>query len=268
MRKTWTTGTLVSFSKPATTAFCLFMALSSSMNSWGQAPPGENTSAVLGQLATAFSGTQVVQQIQLSGTATWTAGSSEDSGPVTLTASTNGSSQMQFALGSTGARTETQTGAGSSADCQWAGADGIAHEVSVGNCLKPMFWFLPALSLQPSLVPRSLSVVDLGAGTVGASSNIYRHLQSQLLVTALPDSLATNNTQEGIGDLGLDPVSFLPAVQAYSLLPDNGAPIPIAIEIHYSNYKTVDGVQIPLLIQRYVNGSLQIAIIVSSAQIN
>jgi hypothetical protein len=61
----------------------------------------------------------------------------------------------------------------------------------------------------------------------------------------------------------------LPAVLAYTVHPDNGAQgVTIAIEVHYSDYRTVNGVQVPFLIQRYVNGSLQLEISVSSAQIN
>jgi hypothetical protein len=69
-------------------------------------------------------------------------------------------------------------------------------------------------------------------------------------------------------DLGLDPNSFLPAVLTYSIRPANAVFMPIAVEIRYSNYQAVDGVKIPFTIQRYVNGSLQLEITLSSAQIN
>jgi hypothetical protein len=140
--------------------------------------------------------------------------------------------------------------------------------MSVANCWKPALWLLPAFSFQPSLIPNSVGLVDLGTGAVGASPNIYRHLQSQLLPAGLPTSIASSITQQSITDIGLDQATFLPEVLAYSILPDSGASTPIAIEIHYSNYQTVNGVQVPFLIQRYVNGSLQLAIVVSSAQIN
>lgn len=261
-------GTLFPSRKPAVTAFCLFTILFSSIYGLGQAPAGASASGVLSQMESAFSNGVVVQQIQLSGTATWTAGSLEDSGTASLTASSTGPSQLQLLLSSTGSRTETQTGLGSSADCQWAGANGVAHEVSLENCWKPALWFLPAFSFQPSLILSSVGLVDLGTGVVGTSPNIYRHLQGQLQPTGLPSSIASTVTQQSTTDIGLDPASLLPAVLAYSIFPDNGAPTPIAIEIHYSNYQSVNGVQIPFLIQRYVNGSLQLSIVVSSAQIN
>jgi hypothetical protein len=268
MSKAWTTGILFSSWKPAATAFCLFMALSSSMGCWGQAPQGAGASGVLSQLAAAFSGGQVIQQVQLTGTATWIAGSLQDSGTASLTASRDGSSQMQLALNSTGIRTETQTGIGEKAECQWKSSDGVPHNISSDNCWKPTLWFLPSLSLQPSLVNGDIGIADLGVEPVGTSNNSYRHLQGQLLFTSFPAAIGSTFALESTTDLGLDPTSLLPAVLAYSLQPESGLSMPIAIEIHYSNYQKVNGAQIPFLIQRYVNGSLQLAIVVDSAQVN
>lgn len=117
-------------------------------------------------------------------------------------------------------------------------------------------------------MPSYLGTVDLGLGTVGTSTSVYRHLQSQLAFSGLPSTLSTQVMQQSTSDLGLDPNSLLPAVLAYSVQPDSGAQTPIAIQILYSNYQTVNGVQIPFHIQRYVNGSLQLDILLSTAQIN
>jgi hypothetical protein len=229
---------------------------------------GASAGSTVGELSAAFSGGKTIQNVQLSGDAVWYAGSLEDSGTVTLTASPDGSWQMQLLLGASGQRTETQTGAGSSANCLWAGSDRVTHQVDLGNCWRPALWFLPAFSLQPSLVTNSFGIADLGMGTVGASKTEYRHLQGQLNPSSLPNSQGTSIEQQGTADLGLDPVTLLPAVLAYSIRPDNGAQVAIAIEVHYSDYHAINGVQIPFLIQRYVNGSLQLEIRVYSAQIN
>ncbi len=230
-------------------------------------PQGTSPATVLSELSASFSGGHVVQQVQLSGNAIWYAENHDDSGAVSLTATSNGSSQVQLQLESAGARTETQAGAGLNAQCQWAGNDGVAYEIDGRNCWKPELWFLPALSLQPSMVPSSLTVTDLGMGTVGSSSEVYRHLQSQLVFSDLPNSMSTDIARTSTTDLGLDPTTLLPAVLAYSLSPGNGALAPIAVEIHYSNYRVVSGVQIPFLIQRYVNGFLQLQVSITTAQI-
>jgi len=231
-------------------------------------PQGTNAYALLSQLTAAFSRGQLVQQVQLSGTATWYAGSQEDSGSVNLTASTDGSSQMQLSLDHTGQRTETETGVGSSAVCQWAGPDGVAHQADARNCWKPALWFLPAMSLQSSRLSTYLGLTDLGSGTVGNSPSIYRHLQGRLIFNSFSAAHTADIARESTTDFGLDPVSLLPSVLAYSVHPDNGAATTIAIEIHYSDYRLVDRVQIPFHIQRYVNGALQLDIVVRSAQVN
>jgi hypothetical protein len=191
-----------------------------------------------------------------------------DTGSATLSASTTGTSQIQLSLASSGARTEAASGEGTSLACSWSGEDGVVHSLDPDNCWRPLLWFLPSLSLQPSLLPTSLGATDLGTARVGFTQGSYRHLQSQLVFPSLSTQLATEIMQVSTTDLGLDPVSFLPAVMTYSIRPQNAAFMPTAMEIHYGNYQTISGVKIPFTIQRYVNGSLQLEITVTSAQIN
>ena len=228
---------------------------------------GKNANGALVQLSTAFASGTVVHDVTLSGNATWYAGSLVDTGTVTLTASSNGASQMQLELSSLGSRTESQTGTGLSTTCQWVDKDNKPHVVDSQNCWKPTLWFLPAFSLQPSLIPNYVGLIDLGTGTVGPSSTIYRHLQGHVTFSGLPDPLASAVTQQSITDIGLDAVTLLPAIVTYSLLPDSGATTPIQVSVEYANYQIVNGAKIPFLIRKFVNGALQLEIQVSSAQI-
>jgi hypothetical protein len=236
----------------------------------GASPQAGNAASALAQLAAAFSGSLTVQSVQLSGTAAWYEGSLEDSGTVNLTSAANGSSQMQLSLATTGQITETQTGTGSSATCQWSGEDAVVHSVDLGNCWRPALWFLPPLSLQPSVLSNEQAITDLGEGTVGSGETVYRHLQGQITPSgSWPSSNALSELiSRTTTDIGLDPTSFLPAVLAYSVYPNSGAPVSIPIEIYYSDYHAVAGVQIPFHIERYLNGSLQLDIHVSSATVN
>jgi hypothetical protein len=254
-------------------SFCCFLiapAVMSGASSGTTTTGSTGTSAttLLNQLSTAFSGGNVVHQVQLSGNASWHVGDINDTGTAALSAATSGSAQLQLFLSSSGSRTEQQSGQGMSLACTWSGADGVAHPIDPGNCWRPVTWISPPLSLQPSLLPSYLGAVDLGSGTVGLSTTTYRHLQCQLVLPGLTGTLAGDIMRRSTADLGLDPTSFLPAVLSYSIRPDNGAPIPIAIEIRYANYQAINGVQIPFTIQRYVNGSLQLEITISSAQVN
>lgn len=228
---------------------------------------GANATRVLGRISTAFAGGQFVHRAQLSGNAIWYIGETQDSGSAKLTASADGSFEMQLSLSSGGQRTETKT-VGSSTNCQWTGPDGVAQNEDLRNCLKPMVWFLPSISLQPAALSRELSVVDLGEGTVGSSEARYHHLQSQLSMVSYPNKIASELVQLSTTDLGLEPISELPAVLAYTIHPSNTALQPITVEVYYSDYHAVNGVQIPFLIQRYYNGALQLEIHIDSAKIN
>jgi hypothetical protein len=172
-------------------------------------------------------------------------GSLDDSGSATLSAATTGSSQMQLSLSASGTRTEAQTGQGSDLSCTWAGEDAVAHTTDPGNCWRPVIWFLPPLSLQPSLLPSSFGAMDLGTGKVGSGRGTYRHLQGELVLANLKTKLTSDIMLRSTADLGLDPASLLPAVLTYSIRPDDGASIPISVEIHYANYQTINGVKIP-----------------------
>ena len=230
-------------------------------------PQQSNATALIGQISNAFSGGQVIHQITLSGDAIWHAGGQEDSGPVTLTATMTGEFQMTLQL-SKGQKLETQTGTGTGAACSWTGTDGKAHNIDLSNCWKPAVWFLPAISLQPSMLSSSLVAADLGQGVIGSESTPYRHLNAQLQLTGLPAATIDSMEKRSTTDIGLEPTTMLPVVLEYKVHPDNGASIPISIEAHYSNYQDVNGVKIPFLIQRSVNNSLQLEITVTSAQIN
>jgi hypothetical protein len=224
-----------------------------------------NGTALVGQVLAAFSGGHAIHQVTLSGNVTWHAGSLEDSGPVALTASTDGQFQATFQL-SRGQRQETQAGSGANAACTWTGSDGTVHSVGLTNCLKPAVWFLPAISLQTALLSNSLVASDWGQGAVGGDG-VYRHLQIQLQLGGQEQTL-TDVTAQSITDFGLDSTTLLPAVLAYKVHPDSGTQIPIAIEVRYSDYHNIDGVNIPFSIQRYVNNSVQLEIVVSSVHIN
>jgi hypothetical protein len=226
-----------------------------------------NATALISQMSSAFSGSQVIHQITLSGNATWHAGSLVDSGPATLTASSDGQFHVTLQL-SGGQKLEGRTGTGTTAACSYSGADGVAHNVDLANCWKPAVWFLPAISLPMSLLSNSLIASDLGQGAIGSGTGTYRHLQARLQLSGLSPQTLAHVTQQSVTDMGLDTSTMLPVLLAYRVYPDNGLQVVIAIEVHYSDYRDVNGVKIPFLIQRYINNSLQLEIAVESVSVN
>ena len=227
---------------------------------------GQTTaSSLLTQISQAFVTNSVVSTIQLTATANWYAGSFEDSGSATLTASANGASQIQLNLAKKGIWTEAQGQIDPSMSCSWADSSAARHVLSGSSCVKPTVWFLPALTLQPSSTLSSITATDLGMSPVGNST--YRHARLQFPSSAM-DPAAVGVAQNSSIDIGVDPTSFLPQVVAYTVPPDDGSPVLIPIEIHFSDYRTIQDAQIPFRIQRYVNGTLQLDLTVEAAQIS
>jgi hypothetical protein len=233
-----------------------------------QPPAGANATASIAQLEQAFSVRKPVTSVNLFGNAVWTAGTLSDSGTVTLAASSGGSAQMQLELASTGSRTELSSGIAAGSRCSWSGNDRLKHDMDPANCWKPLLWFLPAFSIQPSLMPDALVASDLGVGSVGHAAGPLRHLQFEYGFQQNKLEDTKELMRLSASDLGLDRASYLPSVLTYDILSDGDAPSSVHIEVRYADYKDVNGVQVPFTIQRYVNGSLQLDISIQNAEIN
>lgn len=253
-----------------------FMALLHPLQSFSQettAPTApivnaaSNSAATLASINQAFSEGKPVARVDLTGNATWILGNGEDSGSVSLSVSQDGSATMSLTLGS-GNRVESSLGSGLDTQCQWVDKGGQSHATSTANCWKPAVWFLPDFSLQPTQIKGAVSVDDLGEGTVGSSPDTLRHLQARFDLPTKSGKEAQGIARWSMTDLGVDPSTYLPSILAYTVVPDNGVESSIAVEVRYGNYRQVEGVQIPFSIQRYLNGSLQLDITLSGAQVN
>lgn len=233
----------------------------------GQAPTStasNDATTLLAAISKAAWGGTAATSIQLSGNATWQAGSEVEQGTVTVSADDSGNSSLQISGGIN--RVETETAIGPGRLCQWSGDDGQLHTVDSINCAKPIEWLLPALTLQPGLTPASAGFVDLGISAF--SSGKLRHLQAQLVLPGLPTKAEAEWMRRSTMDVGVDPATFLPTVLTYHVHPDNGAPVKVAIEIRYSDYHKIGNAEIPFHIQRYISGALQLDLQITSATLS
>ncbi len=224
-----------------------------------------NAGAALTQLSQAMFGSLPVQKIVLSGQVAWTVGTSQDSGQVTLTADVTGNVITDYVLAKSGEHKDVVE-AGPLSACTLSLPSKAAKAANGLSCWRPTAWFYPAISLQPASLLSGVGVLDLGDGKVG--SGTCRHLQSQLVLAGLYAPLIARLMTDSTTDIGLDSSSFLPTVLRYSVHPDDGSPPLIPIEIHFSNYQRTNGIQVPFLIEKYVNGALQSSITVTSTQID
>jgi hypothetical protein len=66
----------------------------------------------------------------------------------------------------------------------------------------------------------------------------------------------------------LDSATLFPAAIKFNAHPDNNALLDIPIELDYSNYQSLSGVQLPLHIQKLFNNNLFLDLQFTSATLN
>jgi hypothetical protein len=209
----------------------------------------------------ALTGSVTVNDVILQATANYVAGSDEESGTATLTARGNQQSLVQLNL-SGGPRQEIRNGPAGA----WSGPDGTAHSMAIHNCWTDASWFFPALTLEAVASDTQTAVAYLGTDT--SKGTPLLHLQ----VTRAPAGQAASVTALVLGlstmDVYFNPQSYLPVVLDFNTHPDIDAGTNLPVEIQFGNFQTMSGVLVPLQVQKYLQGSLLLNLVVSNATIN
>jgi hypothetical protein len=227
--------------------------------------PPADAGTLLAGLAATFSNVQSIGSVQLNGTVQRYTGSTSDSGPVALTANADGSNQIRLEL-SEGTRTELQTAADASRSCQWSGSDGVMHDSSGSNCWTAVVWFLPQIALQPA---RPSPILGTNyEGMQSTAEGTFYVLENHLIVSPgkTPAAVTSQIQNQSATTLYLDATTLLPSVLDYTVLSDSGSTA-ISVEVRYSHYQRLSGLMIPGRIERYLDGSLELAIDVNQATI-
>lgn len=205
--------------------------------------------ALLQQSLAALTGGQSITDITLSGTARRIAGSDDETGTATLKAIA-GASRMDLSV-SGGARTEianltTTTGS-------WSGPDGVSHSIALHNLMNQAGMF-PAFTLA-AITPAQDFVVTLAGQETKVGHSVYHLSVSQQFpkMSAKTAALSQHLTQM---DIFLDASTLLPAAFDFSVHPDNDAGLDIPVELFFSDYRSVNGAQVPFHIQKLLNNSL------------
>lgn len=213
----------------------------------------------------ALTGGAQIQDVSLSGSANRVAGADEETGTVILKALGATYSELNLNL-SGGVRSEVRTAPGGVPQGSWTAPNGSVNPFAQHNCLTDAAWFFPALSALSQLSNPNLIAKYIGQETRGQEA--VQHLQLFLtlpVTTSDPSGLYSTLTTE---DLYLDASSFLPVALKFSAHPDNNALANIPVEVDFSNYQSVSGIQVPFRIQKLLNGSLFLDITVQSAVLN
>jgi hypothetical protein len=221
--------------------------------------------ALVAKSLVALDGSTPIAAVTLTGTATRSAGSDTGTGTVTLKALGTSSSRMDLSL-SDGTFSEIRTSPSGGPQGQWLAATGSYNSMAIHNCFTDAAWFFPALTVLSETSNSNLSIIYVGQETKNGISVQHLHFASNSAAqtTGVADPLvALSGT-----DVYLASSSLLPVAFAFNSHPDNNALLNIPVEVDFSNYEVVNGVQIPFRIQKFLNGSLFLDMTIQSANVN
>lgn len=216
--------------------------------------------ALTSKAIAAMTGNQVIHDITLTGNITRSVGST-DEGTVTLKAAGGGETRIDMTL-SDGLRTEIRDDSTGIAQGEWIDSSGKSNRIAFHNALTDAAWFFPALGSlagEPGVV---LSYV----GQETRHGIMVEHIRSYASGVGegtIPDlrKLSTMNFY-------LDASTLLPVAEQFDLHPDNNELVNLPVEVDFSDYKKIQGVAVPMHIQRRIQGHLIEDIVVTGASIN
>jgi hypothetical protein len=228
---------------------------------------------LVSQAYQAMTGLTPLQDATILGAAVWTAGSDEETGSATLEAKGSLESRMVLSL-SQGLREELRNSplvsstalSSSLSSGAWAAQGGTWYAMALHNCWTDASWFFPAFTLQAALNDPAVSLIYAGPDTLDGASVI--HLTLYRTPPRQTAAMAATIQRFSRMDLYLDSTSGLPLALMYDTHPDDNANLDIPVDIRYSNYQRVSGVQVPFHIQKFLQGSLLLDLKVGSVQIN
>jgi hypothetical protein len=255
-------------SRPAAIVFSLWSACS--LGAVAQQPSAQTIQAgsVLQASLKSLTGGASISDVTISATAHRIVGADDQTGTATLTAMAAGESKLRLSLLS-GVFVETRTPvgnppAGSPAGAVvpaggWSGPDGVTHGMVAHNLMTDATWFLPAFTINKLAGSTGFVASYIGQETregqqvlhLSASQQYWPSSGGQALIQVPP--LIQQMSQM---DLYLDPTTLLPVALAFYVHPDNNFNADIPSEVRYSDYRSVNGVQVPFHVQRYLNNSL------------
>jgi hypothetical protein len=232
----------------------------------GQSRPKSNSTALsyAAKAVAAMAGNNVITDATAVATVnTWMAGSTADSGTATLKVEGYGESRIDMTLAASGVLSEIRDASAGFAQGEWIKA-GKGTIYSQQICFTDADWFFPLYSAMAVAPTNGVILSYSGLETLGGTS--VQHLHSYLYQAGLDPASQSNLQNKSATDYYLDATTFLPVAEYFNTFSNTDVAIPV--QVLFSNYFTVSGVTIPQHIQKYVNGTLQFDVTVTSITFN
>jgi hypothetical protein len=226
--------------------------------------PAVQAPALLQSSSAALNGTQPLNDVTLSGTARRIAGSDDESGSVTVKALATGAMRLDFSLPS-GTLSEVRANSADGPAGVWSRADGVSHSVASHNLSTDWGWF-PAFTL--SNLTSSANTILTYVGQETRNGHTVQHLSVKQQFPSQKGNVAILLQHLSQMDIYLDATTALPVSLVYNIHPDNDAGLDIPVEMDFSDYRVVNGSQVPFHVQKYLNNSLYFDLQFQSATVN
>jgi len=247
---------------------CVYLCLSTLMvipigAQQASAPAVSGTTLLQRSLAVQVA-TNSISDVTFTGTARRIAGSDDESGTASLKALSSGATRLDFNFPS-GPRSEFKLLSSDGPTGGWSGPDQVVHPMANHNVVADWGWF-PAFTVGTSLNQNNTLVALIGQETRDNSTVIHIKVVQQF--SGFSGSIAALMQHLSQVDIYVDPTSALPAAIAYSVHPDNDAGQDIPVEVKFSDYRLVNGCNIPFRIQKFLNNSLVLDLQFQSVAMN
>lgn len=95
-----------------------------------------------------------------------------------------------------------------------------------------------------------------------------QHIQSDVSQAGPSAATGLNPQQLSTMDFYLDATTLLPVTITFNVHPDNNAATNLLVEVDFSNYQTINGIAVPMHIQRYLQGNVMVDLVLSAASFN
>jgi hypothetical protein len=223
--------------------------------------------ALIQRALAAMTGLTQVTDVTLTGTVRRIAGSDDETGTGTLTAMSTGNSKLSLRL-SSGVSSEIRNSTPSDQAAQpagaWSGPDGVLHAMPQHNVMTDATWFFPALTVG-SILSQAFQLSYLGQETHNGLSALHVAVCQTFPGLAQVPPPLQHLTQM---DIFLDPTTSVPVALDFNVHPDNNAAVDIPVEIRFSSYQAINGVQVPFHVQKYLNNGLVLDLQFNNAVLN
>jgi hypothetical protein len=246
---------------------CAVLLINPSAVVFAQQPAvaSSQASALLEQSLRALTGSRAITDVTLTATARRIVGSDDETGSATIKAVASGASRVDLSFAS-GDRSETLNLTTNRAAGSWSGPDGKSHPIAFHNLLSGPFWFLPSFALSASASAHGAVVAN--ASSEERSGRTVEHLTITQTSTVANSPIHPSSSPLTQLDFFIDPSTNLPVSLEFSIHPDENELLAIPVEIRFSDYRPIDGTQVPYHIQKFVNNTLTLDLEIQSAHLN